>query len=85
MSTRDTKFQCFANSLWEELCRNFGSWYEFDNDNTHNESRDIIARRAYDLLEHAIGEIDTRDLDSLDMHEFIARIPDMTELPKETP
>lgn len=73
---RDTHFAGFAKSIVEELFK-LDFWIEsgpgvYD---IRQDFADILARRAYDLVVHA--------LTILDRPEYIIDIPDLTELPKE--
>lgn len=75
---RDTQFIGFANALVDDLRRNVGMG---------NDERlpyvQLIARRAYDLVKHAIEHIEHIDLDRLSSDEQVSKIPDLAELPKE--
>jgi hypothetical protein len=97
-SSRDEKFQGFANLLWGELINANGAGYidvntDFDDGIDPTDYRGIIARRAYDIVKHAIielscqGALDFRDPD-FDKYEYRAGemveiIPDMTEYPQD--
>lgn len=92
VSERDTKFAGFAALVLKEIddvigqqakdAREYGL-----NDKTEtacaHELGTLIARRAYDLVKHAIESIEHIDLDRLSSEEQVGRIPDLSELPKE--
>jgi hypothetical protein len=89
-NARDTQFQGFAKLLVGELFNDdvlgdygfIGGRERYaDLDYDLNICELLIARRAYDLVNHAIGEFIPRSEDSSE--EYVKRIPDMTELPKE--
>jgi hypothetical protein len=86
-NTRDIQFQGFSRSLMNEL-GDEGFVFEGSDDPDQEERLKqiqlIIARRAYDLVEHTIDQItvDIRELFS--DRELLERIPDMDELPKES-
>ena len=82
-NTRDTQFQGFAKLVWEEIANKFGEWWETDAAFTSDQSRDIIARRAYDLVKHTIENTAHIDLDRELPEDHALLIPDMTELTKE--
>ena len=96
MIARDTQFAGFAKLLWDELVEQRGyvdvDAYWDDGIDPIN-YRQIIARRAYDLVKHTMielscqGALDFRDPD-FDKYEYRAGemveiIPDMTEWPRE--
>jgi hypothetical protein len=98
MNNRDTQFAGFAKLLWDELINANGGGYidvntDFDDGIDPTDYRGIIARRAYDIVKHAIielscqGALDFRDPD-FDKYEYRAGemveiIPDMTEYPQD--
>jgi hypothetical protein len=45
--------------------------------------RQIIARRAYDLVSHTMLNVSIADLDMLSQQECVQRIPDMTKWPEQ--
>jgi hypothetical protein len=96
-NNRETRFQGFAKALWDEIgkmqdsfCEESGTGLSSlaqDMDKAQEFDRDIqklIARRAYDLVEHTSLCIDEKDMDMLGFDEAVDRIPDMPELPKES-
>ena len=82
MSTRDTQFQGFAHAVLLELVNNHSmalNWYKF-----FGEIELIIARRSYDLVNHAMHKISLADFETCEYREELTEtVPDMTELPKE--
>jgi hypothetical protein len=86
VSIRDTQFKGFANALLKELVDDMLDEYGFM-ERSHYEDGDLktaeelLARRAYDLAQHAIGEFVPRSEDSSE--EYMKRIPDMAELPDD--
>jgi hypothetical protein len=91
-NARDEQFKGFAGMLAKEL-RDQGL---LDIGNTtkpltdppidleYEKIKHIIARRAYDLVDHAIGSMEPIDLQCCESYvEVVQGIPDMTELPKE--
>ncbi len=88
---RDTQFQGFAKVLWDELVRANGYGYidvnEDDDGIDPTNYRQIIARRAYDLLYHASIAINNTQVKQLGMslhpNAMMRDIPDLTDLPKE--
>lgn len=71
--SKDTQFQGFAKLLFDETGKALS--------NAH--MKQIIASLAYALVKHTIEHIDPIDLDRLSPDEHVARIPDLTELPKD--
>lgn len=84
---RDMQFKGFAKKLIEEmLAQRQGNWIDF-NDWDHDEIEEysqVIARRAYDLVEHTLSWTAHIDLDRLLPDEHATRIPDLTEWPEES-
>lgn len=75
--SRDTQFQGFAKLLTDELVQQTPLGIS-------DEVEKIIARRAYDLVEHTLEHAETIAFDRLSIDEHVERlIPDMTKLPKE--
>lgn len=81
MSNRDKQFQGFAKALWDELEQAMRQDPGFIPEGSTRRAmyiplwQQIIARRAYDLVEHAVSEtIGTSD---------VTHVPDMTEWPTE--
>ena len=69
MSERDTHFQGFAKLLWEEA-----------SNTPMNEIEQLIARRAYDLVVHALN---TCSLEAFEiMGNGVEEVPDLAEWPK---
>lgn len=75
MSERDTHFLGFAKLLADELKVTGG--YPI------SEVKQLIARRAYDLVAHTIENTEHIDLDRLSTEEHVPRIPDLTAWPRE--
>lgn len=83
---RDTQFQNFAKLLLEEVHDPIAdSWRE--------DTQEVIARRAYDLVAHILKSADPVDLDTSgeylppddqEVARRIANMPDMTEWPAES-
>ncbi len=71
---RDTHFVGFAKLLADELKVTGG--YPI------SEVKQLIARRAYDLVAHTLLNVSHYSMDALSSEEQIQEIPDMTELPK---
>ena len=91
MNPRDTQFQGWAKLLLDEL---LGDWeFGYIDVSRRREPQEcaemetIMARRAYDLVEHVIGNIVPDDLlertDKKSIAEVACSIPDMTQWPKE--
>lgn len=72
----DTRFQGFAELLFEELHQAGDVWFD-------DRWKTVIARRAYDLVKHTILNIGPADLDILTTEECVQRVPDMDEWTKE--
>jgi len=82
--SRDTQFQGFAKALLAELLQ--GSIVEVRTpfqDDWREEWESIIARWAYDLVEHSTRYHFCGDKYYRSLKEKVESIPDMTELPKE--
>lgn len=84
---RDTKFQGFAKLLMDEL-GDQGFVFEGADDINRDEQLEqiklLIARRAYDLMGHVIGYLNSYEYDVATCdQDLIDCIPDMTRLPKE--
>lgn len=69
---RDTQFAGFAELLWRELI-------EADETTHGMEQQRRIARRAYDLVYHAMQTPQS----AASTEEVVRMVPDMTEWPKE--
>lgn len=84
---RDTQFAGFAKMLWEEVARNVSRHRDFllDAKALRQEEEQIIARRAYDLVEYALSTVSPLDLDRLVIAEQVERTADLTAWPKERP
>lgn len=82
MSERDTHFTGFADALFYALDWNDIN-IDMENDGWEDRWKQIIARRAYDLVGHTIESTEHIDLDRLSTGEHITRIPDMPVLPSE--
>ena len=85
---RNTHFAGFAKALWQELLAVDEGHIDISDYNRIDEEmmeqyRAIIARRAYDLVQHTILNIGPADLDMLTTEECVQRVPDLTELPSE--
>ena len=75
---RDTKFAGFAKALWDEVLSKNPSGSLYDGICL------ILARRAYDLVGHAIDNVDSYLLDlSWSNEDVVSYIPDLPELPEE--
>jgi hypothetical protein len=74
---RDTQFAGFAAALGAEIANTDG-WNLADVEK-------LIARRAYDLVDHVVCWIDPLDFMSHEnpLEYIINAMPDLTELPKE--
>jgi len=90
MSTkRDTQFTGFAKAVWAELEANINFIPE---STKHRKTflpivEGIIARRAYDLVEHVLETIQSDEWQWADertenTEEIIKALPDMSELPQ---
>ncbi len=71
-SERDTHFQGFAKLLYQELAQHTMSEFNQPMDTVKfmQEQRTIIARRAYDLMDHIM------------LYAPAAKVPDFTEWPE---
>ena len=87
MSTdkRDTQFMGFSKLLWKEIialsydqCLAEGI---IDVDVVNHEQETLISRRAYDLAEHILKDIQYDDEKYIDDH--VRKLSDMIEWPKE--
>lgn len=81
MSDRDTHFSGFAKLLINEL-REKATITVMPNaayDYVEPFIQHIIAKRAYDLVDHAIKSIEDIDVDSFNHDEIALLIPDLTE------
>jgi hypothetical protein len=83
--SRETQFQNFSKLLWDEIMEMTLNGYgkiDFGTDPKGYEQ--LIARRAYDLVEHAFNSTDSDDCSGMTFRALIelGKIPDMTELPK---
>jgi hypothetical protein len=77
---RDTQFIGFAKLLVKEMIDvDHNSLDTSDDRALSNLWELIIARRAYDLVSHALSSIGPRELDMLDNVEVVAKVPDMKE------
>jgi hypothetical protein len=85
--SRDTQFQGFAKLLAEELKAHglldignaFKPLLDIPVDLDYEKVKQIIARWAYDLVEHAMREIELADLECCEHREdLVQEIPDMT-------
>lgn len=82
---RDTQFAGFARLLYDELARNvlatsYTSWSDFEA--FKQEQSQIIARRAYDLVNHVLSneKLQWYPIEEISMRD----IPDLKEWPKES-
>jgi hypothetical protein len=87
---RDTQFAGFAKALYEELaCNVVKSPHGLSDGETFKQEQYlIIARRAYDLVEHTLNTINSPDYQygeasKEEMEMPATAIPDLSELPKE--
>lgn len=83
---RDTHFNSFAFELIKEmLAQRQGDWIDFNADDTEaiEEYSTIIAQRAYDLVVHALKEMNPTPYTYFDTPEEIIKngVPDMLVLP----
>lgn len=84
-NARDTKFAGFAKALVEDLFR----FHALDGRTFVNQGdkiEQIVARRAYDLVEHACKNVnDDQARAGMILHPnaMLRAVKDMTELPKE--
>lgn len=80
---RDTHFQNFAFELFDELMQTEGVAIDTINDDWRKEWEKTIARRAYDLVVHALNEMNPTPYVYYDTPEEIITngVPDMLELP----
>jgi hypothetical protein len=90
---RDTQFAGFAKALYDDIRHMFDDlqsqkyWGELDEaKQTEEDIKSYIARRAYDLIEHACDAIDDKQWDyesRLSSWHMRESIPDMPVLPEE--
>ncbi len=87
-SERDTHFMGFADLLYPELTRLFYLLYTHRHANEHHAADQVayqikehLARRAYDLVEHAFREMQHEINDYYDPLDALRDTPDLTELP----
>jgi len=98
MTERDTHFQGFARLLWEEMLSQTQGYYidvtaghiplHHPEDEEHKRYIDLIAQRAYDLVEHALLEVPPSLMlyqTQPEMALAIKNIPDLTEWPTAEP
>lgn len=82
---RSTHFGTFAKLLLDELhafaFQAFVMHREIEELEIQKEQ--IIARRAYDLVQHTVLSIGPADLDRLTTDECVQSVPDLAELPVE--
>lgn len=83
--SRDTQFMNYAMLVHNEILaiENEGLKNNWNNIDIYRRQQEIMARRAYDLVLHAVENVDMVDLARLFRQEIAERIPDMTELPKD--
>lgn len=82
MRPRDTQFVGFAKLLVEELLQADTSEIHTGDDGTLSRTWEtLIARRAYDLVTHAVLSIGPADLDRLTTDECVQSVPDLAKLP----
>lgn len=75
---RDTQFEGFTNLLFDELREAWLVDWKFN-----DSMRQIIARRAYDLVCHALSGI-SEGVETLSPEEIIAAcVTDLTEWPEQ--
>lgn len=79
---RATQFAAFARMVLDELhAVAFDALVMRRNSEELNRQQEqIIARRAYDLVQHAMLSIGPADLDMLTTEECVQRVPDLAEL-----
>lgn len=80
---RDTHFAGFAQVLLQEMFegRSYIDFSKFDED-VCEQYQLLFARRAYDLVHHAMWNIASIDLERLSMDECTHKIPDLSALPE---
>jgi len=83
MADRDTQFAGFAQAIYDEMTMNvILSENRHDADVLRQEQLRIMARRAYDLVEHTINHAPVDEFEG--DKGFDARdIPDMSQWPEE--
>ena len=83
--SRDTQFMNYAMLVHNEILaiENEGLKNNWNNIDIYRRQQEIMARRAYDLVLHAVENVDMVDLARLFRQEIAERIPDMIEPPKE--
>jgi hypothetical protein len=90
MNERDTQFKGFATLLRQDIFKQL-QWLDFGFTPKQQESIDraiekLIARRAYDLVKHAIESCTLQEENvGARMNEdyLLSNIPDMTEWPED--
>lgn len=81
---RDTQFAGFAEKLSQEIHDMACSFTIFPGAYVLKRMEcEIIARRAYDLVMHTLWNVASIDMETLFIDEMAAKVPDLTELPKE--
>jgi len=87
MTDRDTHFQGFAKRLNEDIntlaCSYTAGTFP-GHETLQARIETIVARRAYDLVRHAIESIGPYDLDCLSTDECVMRVPDLPDLPAKS-
>lgn len=82
MNTRETQFAGFAKLLVDNLFNRGRVWV----DDAHRERWETtIAECAYDLVGHTLSSVAPIDLDRLSIEELVAKIPDLTMWPEDSP
>lgn len=86
MSERDTQFKGFAEKLYQEIQAMACSYRTAPSpQELKRRECEITARRAYDLVQHAIVHSGILEQDwRLTTEAVMNAIPDLTELPKES-
>ncbi len=84
---RDTHFAEFARAIWQELMLPNGfidvseGWLDEDEIAGYQQ---IIAQRAYDLVEHTLKEVNPHHLDGFSPLEWAVKsVPDIESFPEQ--
>lgn len=86
MSQKDTQFAGFAKAVLIRMLEQrewLGMDFNRDDREEVEEYSAIIARAAYDLVQHTLLNVEHINLDRLAIAEHVARIPDMAALLEE--
>lgn len=83
---RDTQFKGFASLILGEMLqasKTYSGLIDSESSTWQEAMQQIIARRAYDLIEHTICSENPIAHQCMSEDEIVASIPDLTEWPKE--